>query len=237
MKIKYTLLAVVCSFMVVNTASAALALDATRYIYDGDATSISAIVNNASDKMYGAQVWVANMDKSDTRPVFIATPSFFKIKGHGKQVFRIMKMTDYMPKNKESVYWLNLQEIPPLLKGNGISMAIRTRVKLIYRPQSLIKGRKDAESRMTIEYLPGEQYLVNSTPYIFSIGELLNNKNKPVVLNAAETKELTMFMPGDKVNITGKTVKAVKALNDYGNLNTYVLKTSDNNANATEKKM
>ncbi|MEC6798944.1 fimbria/pilus periplasmic chaperone [Photobacterium sp. S4TG1] len=63
-KIKHTLLALVCSFMVVNTTSAALALDSTRYIYDGDATSISAIVNNASDKMYGAQVWVANMDKS-----------------------------------------------------------------------------------------------------------------------------------------------------------------------------
>lgn len=222
--------------MMVNTASAALALNATRYIYEGNVSSISAIVNNASDKMYGAQVWVANMDKKDTRPVFVATPPFFKIKGHGKQVFRIMKMTDFMPKNKESIYWLNLQEIPQAQKGNGLSMAIRTRVKLLYRPQSLIKGRKGAESTMTIEHLPGQQWLVNSTPYIFAIGALLNNHNKAIVLNSADINKLTMFMPGDKINITGKTVKAVESLNDYGALNTYVLKSPTNNINKTIKK-
>lgn len=222
--------------MIVNTALAALALNATRYIYGGNVSALSAIANNASDTMYGAQVWVDNMLKTDTRPVFIATPSFFKIKGHGKQVFRIMKMTDLMPKNKESVYWLNLQEIPPAQKGSGISMAIRTRVKLIYRPQSLMKGRDGAESTMTIEHLPGQQWLVNTTPYIFAIGAILNNHDKPVILNTVETHKLTMFMPGDKINITGNTVKAVQALNDYGTLKTYVLKSPSNKRDAPIKK-
>ncbi|WP_318446315.1 fimbria/pilus periplasmic chaperone [Photobacterium leiognathi] len=224
MKIKKMLLAVFLLLIVSNSANAALALDATRYIYNGNTSFISAIANNESDEMYGGQVWIDNITENDTRPTFVTTPSFFKINGKGRQVFRIMKMSDHMPKDKESIYWLNLQEIPPANKGNGLSMAIRTRVKLIYRPEAIVEGRSGAEQYMTIQHLPGQQWLVNSTPYIFAISDVFDNENKSLIFNDMEKDKLTMFMPGDKVNITGQFVKSVSALNDYGSLEKYVLK-------------
>ncbi|WP_318451228.1 fimbria/pilus periplasmic chaperone [Photobacterium leiognathi] len=224
MKIKKMLLAVFLPLMVSNSANAALALDATRYIYNGNTSFLSAIANNESDEMYGGQVWIDNITENDTRPTFVTTPSFFKINGKGRQVFRIMKMSDHMPKDKESIYWLNLQEIPPANKGNGLSMAIRTRVKLIYRPEAIVEGRSGAEQYMTIQHLPGQQWLVNSTPYIFAISDVFDNENKPLIFNDMEKVNLTMFMPGDKVNITGQIVMSVNALNDYGSLEKYVLK-------------
>lgn len=235
----YLFSGVLCSLLSQNTL-AALELDSTRYVYAGDNTVLSVTVKNTEDQDYGGQVWVENIAEQDTRPAFIATPSFFKIKKHdGRQVFRLIKASDQMLQDKESIYWLNLQEIPPKINGNGISLALRTRVKLIYRPMALVAGRAHAEENMSIEHFSGKQFLVNSTPYIFAISSIYDVNNKQVKLSAAEQDKLTMFMPGDKVDVTGFVVKSVMALDDFGNIKSYVLhghgdnKTGANDANIT----
>ncbi|MDI8746379.1 fimbria/pilus periplasmic chaperone, partial [Salmonella enterica subsp. enterica serovar Montevideo] len=45
----------------------------------------------------------------------LCAPSFFKVKPQGQQTLRIIMASDHLPKDKESVYWLNLQDIPPAL--------------------------------------------------------------------------------------------------------------------------
>lgn len=224
MKSKKRIVIALAALLTANNALAALALDATRYVYKGDAQFISAIANNESEEAYGAQVWVDNIVEKDTRPTFIATPSFFKVDGKGKQVFRVMKVSDHMPNDKESIYWLNLQEIPQKREGSGLTMAIRTQVKLIYRPAAIVDGRAAAEENLTVEHVPGGQWLVNSTPYIFAIGSVTDKNDKVIPLTPEESDKLTMFMPGDRVNVTGHSVKSVHALSDYGSLETYELK-------------
>ncbi|MGR5241675.1 fimbria/pilus periplasmic chaperone [Photobacterium damselae] len=221
---KRVLTAALFSLLSVNSAFAALSLDATRYIYKGDQQFVSTVVSNQSKRDFGAQVWVDNIVEKDTRPTFIATPSFFKVKGDGRQVFRIMKVSDHMPKDKESIYWLNLQEVPPKKKGSGITMAIRTKVKMIYRPKAIVEGRKDAERNITVSHLPGEQWLVNSTPYIFAIESVIDSHDKAIKFNKKDSEKLAMFMPGDRVSVTGYSVKSVKAVGDYGTLETHILK-------------
>ena len=201
-----------------NQVWAALALDSTRYIYKGDSQSLPLTVKNDAKMEFGAQVWVENIIENDTRPTFITTPPFFIIKGEGEQLIRIMKVSDHMPKDKESIYWFNLQEIPPKQKGSGIALAIRTRVKLLYRPEGLEAGRKGAEKNLTVEYLPGEQWLVNTTPYIFAVQSVLDVNDQPLEFNHEDSQTLAMFMPGDRVRISNMSVKAVSALNDYGNV-------------------
>ncbi|EOA8958779.1 fimbria/pilus periplasmic chaperone [Vibrio harveyi] len=221
---KRVLATALVSFLSINSAFAALSLDATRYIFKGDKAVLSPVVENQSERDFGAQVWLENIVEKDTRPTFIATPSFFKVKGKGRQVFRIMKASDHMPKDKESIYWLNLQEIPPKKKGSGIAMAIRTKVKMIYRPEAIVKDRRGAEKNLTVSYLPGERWLENTTPYIFAIDSVTDSKGKKIKFNKKDVKALTMFMPGDRVNVTGYTVKSVNAVGDYGALKNYVLK-------------
>ncbi|ARR51843.1 Clp protease ClpE (plasmid) [Photobacterium damselae subsp. damselae] len=216
--------AALVSLLSTHGAFAALALDATRYIYKGDKQTLSAVVENQTKSDFGAQVWLDNIVEKDTRPTFIATPSFFKVKGDGKQVFRIMKVSDHMPNDKESIYWLNLQEIPPKSKSSGLVMAIRTKVKMIYRPAAIVDGRQDAEQNLTISYLPGAQWLVNSTPYIFAIDSVTDEQDKKIKFTKEDGKKLAMFMPGDRVNVTGYTVKSVSAINDLGVIKTHILK-------------
>lgn len=220
----FLLLSIVSCLIVSEQVQAALSLDATRYIYESKDESISVIINNDSDVEFGAQIWIDDINKKDTRPTFVATPSFFKIKPHGRQVVRVLNVSDHMPTDKESIYWLNLQEIPPLHKGSGLALAIRTRVKLIYRPSDIAKNRNGAESNLSVEEKRNETWLVNSTPFIFAIGTVYDNKNNVVPFSHEDQDKLTMFMPGDEVKINSNFgVKSVVALNDYGNTDTHIL--------------
>lgn len=197
-----------------SSAHAALAMDATRYIFPGDKDSVAITVTNESKKTFGGQAWVDNIVEKDTRPTFVVTPSFFKLKGQGKQVLRIIQAND-LPQDHESVYWLNLQDIPPALEGSGLALALRTRVKLFYRPAALLKNRKGAEAGMRVETVPGAMALVNTTPYIFVISAVSDASGKPLKLTAEAADKLLMFMPGERV-VVPPGVARVESVDDYG---------------------
>lgn len=154
--------------MASQSALASLAADQTRYIFRGDKDALTiTVTNNDKERTFGGQAWVDNLVEKDTRPTFVVTPSFFKVKPQGQQTLRIIMASDHLPKDKESVYWLNLQDIPPALKGSGIAIALRTKLKLFYRPEALLKDRKGAEEGISLQVRPdGRTMLVNTTPYI-----------------------------------------------------------------------
>jgi len=207
-----------------QNAQASLAADQTRYIFRGDKDALTiTVTNNDKERTFGGQSWVDNILEKDTRPTFVVTPSFFKVKAQGQQTLRIIMASDHLPKDKESVYWLNLQDIPPALKGSGIAIALRTKLKLFYRPPALLAGRKGAEEGLSLQSRPdGRAMLVNTTPYIFAIGTLLDANDKRVAVDGETSKKLLMFMPGDEVPVNGNVVK-VSSLNDWGELQNWVI--------------
>ncbi|ENW8698173.1 TPA: fimbria/pilus periplasmic chaperone [Escherichia coli] len=232
--------------MLSQSAQGSLSADQTRYIFRGDKEALTiTVTNNDKERTFGGQSWVDNVVEKDTRPTFVATPSFFKVKPQGQQTLRIIMASDHLPKNKESVYWLNLQDIPPALQGSGIAVALRSKLKLFYRPKALLEGRKGAEEGISLQRLPdGRNLLVNTTPYIYAIGSLLDTNGKKVVVDNDTTQKLLMFMPGDEVQIRGNVVK-VASLDDYGELQTWTINqkkpitevknTLDGNADKTEE--
>ncbi|AUX74129.1 fimbria/pilus periplasmic chaperone [Erwinia pyrifoliae] len=210
--------------MTTHSALASLATDQTRYIFRGDRDSLSiTIMNNDKKRMFGGQAWVDNIVEKDTRPTFVATPSFFKVKPNGQQALRIIMASDHLPRDKESIYWLNLQDIPPALEGSGIAIALRTKLKLFYRPKALLEGRKGAEEGISLQRQPdGKTMLVNTTPYIYAIGSLQDAAGKTLDVNSDTAQKLLMFMPGDKVAVNVNVVK-VNSLNDYGELQSWTI--------------
>lgn len=210
------------ALMLSSAAHASLSTDQTRYIFQGDKESLGITVkNNDKERTFGGQAWVDNIVEKDTRPTFVVTPSFFKVKANGQQTLRVIIASDHLPQDKESVYWLNLQDIPPALKGSGLAIALRTKMKLFYRPVGLVAGRKGAEEGISLQARPdGKTVLVNTTPYIYAIGGLLDAKDKPVSVDNDTAQKLLMFMPGDEVTVKGAVAK-VSSLNDYGALQTW----------------
>lgn len=216
--LKQGALALMLSGLLSAGAQAALVMDATRYVFKGDQPAISVTVENTTEKLFGGQVWLDNITEKDSRPSLVATPSFFKVKGKGRQVFRVIKASEHVPEDRESVYWLNLQDIPPAMEGSGISVAMRTKVKVFYRPASLVKGRAKAEEQLQVERRGERLVLKNPTPYVFVIGSLLDGKGKVLTLTQAQQEKLTMFLPQDELDVTGLEVKKVSALTDLGSL-------------------
>jgi len=202
----------------------ALTVDQTRYIFESNQESISIVVENTARQTYGGQAWIENIQGTDTRPAFIVTPSFFKVPGESKQVLRVIKVLKTMPEDRESIFWVNLQEIPPANKEGGLSIALRTKVKLFYRPAGLVLGRKAAEEELLLVKKSGNTELANTTPYIFTITKLLDTQDRAIILDKQAQSKLMMFTPGESVILPmNSTVKSVMSIDDQGQVEQYFI--------------
>ncbi|KJG02775.1 hypothetical protein UA70_21775, partial [Raoultella planticola] len=128
----------------------------------------------------------------------------------------------------ESVYWLNLQEIPPKAKDaeNSLVIAIRSRLKVFVRPAGLdAQGNTEAPSKLTweMEVADGKRWLraTNPTKYHVSFGELtvgmpgkkgqrLEGKYRMVPPEGSERYEIPATIKSSSVSVTWS------GMNDWG---------------------
>ncbi|MEC6824672.1 fimbrial chaperone [Photobacterium piscicola] len=212
-------------FFMTTHCYASFVLDGTRYIYDGTIKNIAVQITNDSNNSYGGQVWIENSDQPINNIFFIPAPAFFTLAKNQIQIDSIINVNDDLPKNKESLFYLNVQEIP--LKSttdNSLQIAMNTRVKLIYRPKAIINDRAGAENKINIISKDGDIYLNNPTPYYFAITSVTDN-NKPLQLSSVIMNKLTVFKPFSKVKL-GNYNKNISfnAINDYGAVINYNIK-------------
>ncbi|MGE7959003.1 fimbrial biogenesis chaperone [Pseudomonas sp. NPDC089530] len=122
-----------------SMASAGITLDGTRVVFAAPAKETSVIVRNQGSNDIMVQSWVEpNSNGADADVPFAITPPLVRLGGKKQQVLRILYLGQGLPTNKESVFWLAVQEIPQKAKNeNALQIAIRQRVKLFYRPANL----------------------------------------------------------------------------------------------------
>ncbi|WP_277343384.1 fimbrial biogenesis chaperone, partial [Pseudomonas viridiflava] len=82
-----------------------------------------------------------------------------------------------VPSDRESVYWLNVLEIPskPTLNTDDddyLQLRFRTRIKIFLRPKGLNGVANDAPEKLVVKYQPGRVKLENPTPYHVNISTL-----------------------------------------------------------------
>ncbi|MDI7245415.1 fimbrial chaperone [Providencia rettgeri] len=206
--------AMVISLFTCFNAYSAFTLNGTRFIYDEGRKNIAIEVKNNSNKTYGGQVWIDNLSGNDV--FFVPAPNLFKIAGEEKQIIRLLYVNDILPKDRESLFWLNVQEIPPIAsadESNVLAVALNTQVKLIYRPKILAEHREDAEKNLTYS----GSTLKNPTPYYFALTQV-SVDGRPLVLSKEIEQSISLFPPFSEVNLqrplSGKV--AIEAIDDYG---------------------
>lgn len=122
------------------SAYAGIQVDATRVIYNGGNQSSSLSIKNDSDDTYMVQSWLDTGDSTQNPkglPI-VVTPPILKLASKKEAVLRFIYSGQGLPQDKESLFWINVQEIPPAPKvENVLQVAIRTRIKLFYRPAAL----------------------------------------------------------------------------------------------------
>ncbi|EEW0950313.1 fimbrial chaperone [Escherichia coli] len=219
-------LAALLSLSFSSQSMAAFVLNGTRFIYEEGKKNISFEVTNNADKTYGGQVWIDNTNQG--RGVYmVPQPPFFKVASKQKQILRIMNTDTNLPKDRESLFWLNVQEVPPKpevkdSEGGVLAIAMNSRVKIIYRPASIKNGRQDAEKQLKLEQRGDTTWLKNPTPYYMAIISVKHD-GKDISLSDNVMKEIAQFRPFSDVNL-GKVVRdkiSVDAVNDWGGVQSY----------------
>lgn len=207
---------------------AAFTLNGTRFIYNEGEKNISFDVTNNADKTYGGQVWINNTTQGDG-VYMIPQPPFFKIGAKQKQIIRIINTdSSALPKNQESLFWLNVQEVPPKpenTSGGVLALAMNTQVKLIYRPTSIKKDRKNAEKKILVENKLNSTWIKNPTPYYMAITQIKSD-GKDVNLSDKVSYEISQLKPFSEIDL-GKKISgkiSIDAINDWGGVQTYAIK-------------
>ncbi len=226
--IKNFIFPVLLTVTIAVPAQAAFSLSGTRFIYEEGKKSTSFEVTNNSQDTYGGQVWIENVSRNTSDVFMVPSPPFFKIDGESKQIVRLMNVNDELPKDRESLFMLNVQEIPPKPKdddGNVLAIAMNTKVKLIYRPKALTQSRKDAEKQLTLVNRDGSMWIKNPTPYYFAVIAVKSHE-RTVKLSDDVMKSVGQFAPNSEINLripslTGEV--SVDAINDWGGVVNYVV--------------
>lgn len=129
------------------SAQAAVSLSGTRLIFDGAFREVSIEAVNRSQHDVLLQAWLSDArSEGEGEPEgkvradlpFAVTPHLTQLPGQGKQALRLLYEGVGMPAERESLLHLYVMEIPRRAQGeNQLSIAIRQRINVFYRPPGL----------------------------------------------------------------------------------------------------
>ena len=147
----------------VSVAYAGITLNATRVIYLEGKKEATLGVKNDSSAPRLIQAWMDAGEGSEVTPPFIIVPPIFRVDPGKGQSLRIHFTGGNIPRDRESVFWINVLEVSPTPPGkkagtqNVIQFPVRSRLKLFYRPKDLSGSPQQAVSMLQWRRLPGKE--------------------------------------------------------------------------------
>lgn len=177
-------------------AHSGVVIESTRYLYKEGTREISSSMENKDDMPYLIKSWVEPLEGSETS-FFMVTPPLFRLEAKQKNTVRIFPNANIVnaPKDRESVYYFNVMSIPPTNDEdkNRLQLAVRHRMRLIYRPSSLDALSITQEAKKIEWRKVNDKIIVkNTTPFFMHF--------KSVKING---KEISSSIP----NIAALTTK------------------------------
>ncbi|MGH8486644.1 MAG: fimbrial biogenesis chaperone, partial [Pseudomonas sp.] len=137
-----------------GAAAANVVIATTRVIYPAEQTEVTVSLSNKGPHPSLVQVWIDD-DRPDV-PVetldvpFSMTPALFRLDPDKGQTLRLFQHAHDFPSDRESLFWLNVLDIPPAgANGNALQLSVRSRIKLFYRPRDLPGTAQHAVSALT----------------------------------------------------------------------------------------
>ncbi len=214
--------ALVFSLLVASPALAGIVITGTRVVYPAGEREVAVKIDNRGSEPVLAQSWVDEGDPDatpeTTRAPYTISPPVNRINPGKGQTLRLRYVGESLPTDKESVFWLNVLEVPPLKKNkqNQLQMAFRSRIKIFYRPAGLPGNANLAGQSVTWKREKNGVEGTNPTPYYVSLANIAEDKEgkRPI-------GEGGMIAPGGKAFFPlKKKVSTIypSYINDYGGI-------------------
>lgn len=214
---------ILTSALGIHSATAAISLDRTRVIFNGEDKSMVLNVTNNNKKLpYLAQAWVENEKGEKVNGPIIPLPPMQRVEpGKSTQVkLQGQAAMAQLPQDRESVFYFNLREIPPRTdKPNTLQVALQTRVKLFYRPKAIaVPANSPAfQEKLTLRRQGNHYTVVNPTPYYITLAAAGRGIGQPA------SKDFSPMMVAPKSELTlGATASTLgdnpvlTYIDDYG---------------------
>ncbi|WP_156294482.1 fimbrial biogenesis chaperone [Serratia oryzae] len=220
-------------FIVVLKLQASTQLASTRIVFPADEREVTVQLYNPATNATLVQSWIDSGDRDVVPPKedipFLILPPLVRINPEqGAALKIIFTGQGKLPQDKETLFWLNVMDIPPLARGkseNHIQIAYRTRVKLFFRPAGLRGSAEQAIKSVVWKTMHNEIDDVlqgcNKSRFFVSINRIsviINNKNYTNELGGSiapgECEEFSATAEGNTQSNNGAV--AVEWINDYG---------------------
>ncbi|QBR29274.1 MULTISPECIES: molecular chaperone [Pseudomonas] len=209
--------------LMADQAMAGISLSSTRLVFDGQHKEAGITVRNSGEDVL-IQSWI-DTDASETAAVpFAVTPPLVRVSSDEQQILRVIYEGTGMPTDRESVVWLNVQEIPQTAKSaNTLQLAVRQRIKVFFRPAGLKNNAYLAPSELSwrLAERAGKSFLVVNNPgqYHVSIADI---KLQSGALSEQPFDSM-MIAPGEQKEFSLKQLHHINtarllfsSINDYG---------------------
>jgi chaperone protein EcpD len=221
---KYWLVGIALLF--VNVAQAGITLGGTRLVLQEKNKEVSILVKNDGAEDIMIQSWVESNDQQKLDDVpFALTPALSRLAAGKQQSLRIFYFGRGLAADKESVFWLNVQEIPQKAKvDNTLQIALRQRIKVFYRPAELTGTVQDSIKALRWKWVSGQgkQYVQVTNPSVYHVSfstahVSVGGKRYPVSTEMVLPGTTTKFPITSTSAITGTEATLVfLTINDYG---------------------
>jgi len=127
-----------------SNARAGLLAEGTRVIYPAGSEGRSLMIANTSSWPVLVQTWV---DEGEGQPTeadttFVVLPAIFRLEPSAIEHIRIIHTGAALPEDRESLFWLNLHEVPPTDTDTDaddarLTLTFNTQLKVLYRPERI----------------------------------------------------------------------------------------------------
>lgn len=208
-----------------NSSPANVVITGTRVVYPSQNKEIGIELNNVGDSPALVQAWISNADDDrNTATPFVLTPPIFRMDGNKKQTLRVIYTHEPLAKDKETLFYFNLLDIPPMPDAsdaqNYLQFSLLSKLKFFYRPKNLKPSIDKAYQHLTAQQTTSELVVHNPTPYYMTLSniELFAKKDDQTAL--AQTDKTPMIEPFGKASIALYAPNAqfakLELINDYG---------------------
>ncbi|XAG07722.1 fimbria/pilus periplasmic chaperone [Vibrio metschnikovii] len=163
--------------------------------------------------------WKMKIRKKSQQVLSLLPLRFQRLEAGAKGVIQLTKTPtiNKLPQDRESLFYFNLREIPPKSEeANALQIALQTKLKLFYRPESVIAKPNAVWQDQLILHKTSQGYRIeNPTPYYIT------------VIGLGDSEKSSRSNPFKVVMIAPKSFEDIKTaekhptvyltyINDYG---------------------
>ncbi|EPY7113980.1 fimbrial biogenesis chaperone [Klebsiella variicola] len=224
---KYNPLWIISFFILFFTGvtDASVVMTGTRVIFPSSSMEKTIQLKNPDAQPYVVQLQMTDENgKADDKSPFIPVPPVFRMEPNTGQSVRLIYKGKGLPQDKESVFYLDFTQLPALKRSqqgqNQLIIAIRNRVKVFYRPESLSGSQSDVFQSLHFSIANGRFNIENPTGFYIPIRQaelLINGKSVKLAYSVMLSPRSAALwpLPNSTTTLTGSRLKLI-LVNDYG---------------------